>query len=59
MKTLLLIVVALSLTSCTSGVKQPTPFKTGEAIQLYGCEQLKKEVEAYNKTHSDKKVADC
>jgi hypothetical protein len=53
---------AFFVIACSSKTetKQPTPFKVKqETIEVYGCEKLKKEVEEWNKTHKNKKVADC
>lgn len=60
MKLLIVLLLALAVGCAPVPQKAPTPFSTGAKISdPYGCKLLKQEVEEYNKTHEDKKVADC
>lgn len=58
----LTITLALLAGCVTAPQKAPTPFNVETSFSIApvaGCVQLRKEVEEYNKNHTDKKVADC
>lgn len=58
------LITILFLLGCapnTANNVQPTPFIVGKTkVEVVGCEQLKKEVEEWNRNHPDNpRVADC